>query len=149
MRATEEAKALAAGFDLRALPASFYDDPSPTYRALREAAGTITGHAAGDQAESIDVAGTLLDDILTVVAAAEPKVWSETVAARLNELRPQVYSGWKPEQVAAALKPFGIPVGRQVWGTDPASGEKANRKGIHRDDIATAVTERNQRRRAA
>jgi cytochrome P450 len=30
--------ALAEGFDLRALPASFYDDPFPTYRALREAA---------------------------------------------------------------------------------------------------------------
>jgi DNA segregation ATPase FtsK/SpoIIIE, S-DNA-T family len=51
--------------------------------------------------------------------------------------------------VATALKPFGIPVGRQVWGTDPVSGEKANRKGIHRDDIAAAVAERNQRRRAA
>jgi len=118
-------------------------------RALREAAGTITGHAAGDQCETTAVAGTLLDDILTVVPATEPKVWSETVAARLAELRPDVYGGWKPEQVAAALKPFGITVGRQVWGTDPATGEKANRKGIHRDDIATAVTERNQRRRAA
>ena len=28
--------ALAEGFDLRALPAAFYDDPYPTYRALRE-----------------------------------------------------------------------------------------------------------------
>jgi S-DNA-T family DNA segregation ATPase FtsK/SpoIIIE len=118
-------------------------------RALREAAGTITGYAAGDQAETVDVAGTLLDDILTVIPPTEPKVWSETVAARLAELRPDVYGGWKPEQVAAALKPFGIPVGRQVWGTDPTTGDKANRKGIHRDDIAVAVTERNQRRRAA
>ncbi len=30
--------ALAEGFDLRALPASFYEDPYPTYRALRETA---------------------------------------------------------------------------------------------------------------
>ncbi|MFC7476312.1 cytochrome P450 [Dankookia sp. GCM10030260] len=30
--------ALAEGFDLRALPAAFYDDPYPTYRALRETA---------------------------------------------------------------------------------------------------------------
>jgi len=119
-------------------------------RAMREAAGTITGHAAGEQSEgSNDAAGSLLDDILTVIPAGEPKVWSETVAARLAELRPEVYGGWKPEQVAAALKPYGIPVGRQVWGTDPATGEKANRKGIHRDDIAAAVTERNRRRRAA
>ncbi|PRY17627.1 cell division protein FtsK [Pseudosporangium ferrugineum] len=119
-------------------------------RALREAAGTITGHAAGEHAAGADgPAGSLLDDILTVVPATEPKAWSETVAARLAELRPDVYGGWKPEQVAAALKPYGIPVGRQVWGTDPATGEKANRKGIHRDDIAAAVTARNERRRAA
>ena len=31
-----EAAALAAAFDLKRLPASFYDDPFPTYRALRE-----------------------------------------------------------------------------------------------------------------
>jgi len=118
-------------------------------RALREAAGTVTGHAAGDLPDGLaGAAGSLLDDILTVVTAGESKVWSETVAARLAELRPDVYGGWKPEQVAAALKPNGIPVGRQVWGTDPATGEKANRKGIHRDDIAAAVTERNRRRRA-
>ncbi len=36
MAASEKAKALAARFDLRALPPSFYDDPLPTYRALRE-----------------------------------------------------------------------------------------------------------------
>jgi S-DNA-T family DNA segregation ATPase FtsK/SpoIIIE len=118
-------------------------------RALRKAAGTITGQAAGEQPATADVACVLLDDILTVVPPSEPKVWSETVAARLAELRPDVYGGWKPEQVAAALKPFGIKVGRQVWGTDPVTGDKANRKGIHRDDIAAAVAERDRRRRAA
>ena len=117
-------------------------------RGLRESAGTLTGYAAGERSDSVESA-SLLDDILTVVPASEPKVWSETVAARLAELRPEVYGGWKPEQVAAALKPYGIPVGRQVWGTDPATGQKANRKGIHREDIAAGVAERNQRRRAA
>jgi S-DNA-T family DNA segregation ATPase FtsK/SpoIIIE len=119
-------------------------------RALREAAGTISGHAAGEEAAGREgAAGSLLDDILTVVPSTEQKVWSETVAARLAELRPEVYGGWKPEQVAAALKPYGITVGRQVWSTDPASGEKANRKGVHREDIAAVVTKRNERRRAA
>ena len=117
-------------------------------RGLRETAGTLTGYAAGERSQAVE-AVSLLDDVLTVVPVGEPKVWSETVAARLAELRPEVYGGWKPEQVAAALKPYGIPVGRQVWGTDPATGEKANRKGIHREDIAAAVAERNQRRRAA
>ena len=32
----EDAAALAAGFDLKRLPASFYDDPFTTYKALRE-----------------------------------------------------------------------------------------------------------------
>lgn len=118
-------------------------------RGLREAAGTLTGNAAGDQPEGTPRTASLLDDILTVVPASEPKVWSETVAARLAELRPETYGGWKPEQIAAALKPYGIPVGRQVWGTDPSTGEKANRKGIHREDVATVVAERNRRGRAA
>jgi cytochrome P450 len=36
MSAIEDAMALAADFDLRALPPEFYDDPFPIYRALRE-----------------------------------------------------------------------------------------------------------------
>jgi S-DNA-T family DNA segregation ATPase FtsK/SpoIIIE len=114
---------------------------------LREAAGTLTGHAIG-QAPVIaaSAADTLLDDILTVVPPSEAKVWGETVVVRLAELRPDVYTGWEPTQLAAALKPHNIQVGRQVWGTDPTTGKGANRKGIHRDDITTAVTARNQRR---
>src|SRR5215213_8778661 len=34
--AAADAAALAAGFDLKRLPDAFYDDPFPTYRALRE-----------------------------------------------------------------------------------------------------------------
>ncbi|RKR89538.1 S-DNA-T family DNA segregation ATPase FtsK/SpoIIIE [Micromonospora pisi] len=118
-------------------------------RELRERAGTLTGHAIGQAPETTTTAGdTLLDDILTVVPAAEAKVWSETVVARLAELRPEVYGAWEPGQLAAALKPHRITVGRQVWGTDPTTGKGANRKGIHRDDIAAAVTERNRHRKA-
>jgi S-DNA-T family DNA segregation ATPase FtsK/SpoIIIE len=117
--------------------------------ALRQKVGTLTGHAIGQAPEQVTGAGdTLLDDILTVVPATEPKVWSETVVARLAELRPDVYASWEPAQLAAALKPHRIPVGRQVWGSDPTTGKGANRKGIHRDDITNAVTERNRRRKA-
>ncbi len=119
-------------------------------RALREAAGTITGHAAGEQPEPAHspTGYSICDDVLAVVAAHEPKVWSETVVTRLAELRPEAYGGWRAEQLAAALKPHGVPVGRQVWGTDPATGLGANRKGIHRDDIHAAITDRNRRRGA-
>jgi S-DNA-T family DNA segregation ATPase FtsK/SpoIIIE len=116
--------------------------------ALRQKAGTLTGEAVGEQPEAVRGATeSLLDDILTVVPVGEPKVWSETVVARLAEYRPDVYDGWEPAQLAAALKPYGIPVGRQVWGTTDA-GKGANRKGIHRDDIADKVAERNRRRQA-
>ena len=121
-------------------------------RALRIAAGTLTGHAAGQgdpaQGDPNVPAAALLDDVLSVVPAGESKVWSETVVERLAELRPTVYAGWRAEQLAAALRPHGVTTGRQVWATDPATGKGANRKGIHRADVVTAVTERDRKRRA-
>src|SRR5262249_46457639 len=72
---------------------------------LRQAAGPLTGHAIGQAPDvTASAADTLLDDILTVVPASEAKVWGEAVVARLAELRPDVYGGWQPAQLAAALK---------------------------------------------
>jgi S-DNA-T family DNA segregation ATPase FtsK/SpoIIIE len=68
------------------------------------------------------------------------------VVARLAELRPEAYGGWEAEQLTAALKPYGISVG-QVWATDSATGEGANRRGIDRQAVAEAATERERRRR--
>ena len=116
-------------------------------RALREQAGTLSGHALGEAPEpAADAAGArLLSDILAVVPASETRVWNQTVVARLTELRPDVYGGWEAEQLTAALKPYGITVG-QVWATDPASGQGANRRGIDRQAVADAATERERRR---
>ena len=47
-------------------------------------------------------------------------------------------------QLTSALKPFGIRTG-QVWGTTD-DGKGANRRGITRDDIISAITERDQKR---
>jgi S-DNA-T family DNA segregation ATPase FtsK/SpoIIIE len=115
-------------------------------RALRERAGTLSGHALGEDPDPGDPAASLLEDVLAVVPASEAKVWNQTVVARLAELRPEVYGGWGAEQLTAALKPHGVSVG-QVWGTDPATGEGANRRGIDRHAVADAATEREQRRR--
>jgi DNA segregation ATPase FtsK/SpoIIIE, S-DNA-T family len=114
-------------------------------RALRAAAGTLTGHAAGEDTDQQAGRGfDLLADLLTVIPAGEEKVWSETAAARLADHRPDVYDGWTGEQLAAALKPYGVPTGRQVWGrTDDGKG--ANRRGLHRDDLTKAVTRRDER----
>nr|BFE64984.1 FtsK/SpoIIIE domain-containing protein [Dactylosporangium thailandense] len=118
-------------------------------RALRSAAGTLSGHALGDQFAPAAVASiSLLDDIAAVVPLGETKVWCETVAARLAELRPDVYGGWDGERVTVALKPFKVKVS-QVWGTDPATGKGANRRGFERALLIAALTERNRRRDAA
>ncbi|MEO3926932.1 hypothetical protein ABGB07_24115 [Micromonosporaceae bacterium B7E4] len=115
-------------------------------RALREAAGTLTGHAAGQTTDTPTARrDTLLDDILSVVPADEPKVWAETLVERLAGLRPDAYGDLTADQLRAALKPYGITTG-QVWGTDPATGKGANRRGIERQHVTDAVAERNRRR---
>ncbi|WP_372411881.1 cell division protein FtsK [Streptomyces luteireticuli] len=109
-------------------------------RALREAAGTLSGHALGEEPE-VDTTSSydLLRDILAVVPVAEPKVWNETVVARLEDLRPDIYSGWAAEQLTASLKPFGIEtvqIGRRM------NGKVVNRRGLIRADVAEIVAER-------
>jgi DNA segregation ATPase FtsK/SpoIIIE, S-DNA-T family len=116
-------------------------------RAMREAAGTLSGHALGEHITERSPAYDLLADIAAVLA--EPKLWSETVVTRLADLRPGTYGPWaalegdaRAAQLTNALRPFGIRAG-QVWGTT-ADGNGANRRGITRDDITKAITERNR-----
>ena len=78
-------------------------------------------------------------------------MWSETVVARLAELRPGVYGPWadlepdaRAAQLTSALRPYGVRTG-QVWGTT-GDGRGANRRGITRDDLTGAITERDAKR---
>jgi S-DNA-T family DNA segregation ATPase FtsK/SpoIIIE len=118
-------------------------------RYLRQRAGTLAGYALGEDQPQTDPATVhdLLTDLLTATPADQPKVWSELVLTRLAALRPQVYDTWTPEQLAAALKPYGIRT-RQVWGTTD-DGKGANRRGITRADVLKAITERDGISRAA
>ena len=116
-------------------------------RALRERAGTLSGHALGQEPDTSPVFD-LLADLAAVVT--EPKMWSEEIVTRLAALRPGAYQAWadlepdaRAAQLTAALKPYGIRTG-QVWGTT-ADGKGANRRGITRDDLTKAITERNQK----
>lgn len=140
------------GSDARIVSSVYVDAPTADAiglraRKLREVAKTLSGHARGEAFEPDASAGyDLLRDILAVVPAEEPKVWSETVTARLAELRPDTYGGWDAEQLASALKPFGIAT-VQVWGkTD--TGKGANRKGVERSRILTVIAERDGNRDA-
>ncbi|MGH4027842.1 cell division protein FtsK [Actinomycetota bacterium Odt1-20B] len=139
------------GSDARIIRSVYVDAPAAERIALRarkarEAAGTLSGHALGQEPEVTVSAYDLLADILAVVPAKETKAWSETVTARLAELRPEVYDGWDPDALAAALKPHGITtiqVGRRV------KGKVVNRRGIDRSHITTAIAERDGKRDAS
>ena len=110
-------------------------------RALRERAGRLAGHAAGEQPETDPaVSYDLLADLLAAVPDGTQKVWNEVAIAALAELRPGVYGDWTPEQLTLALKPYGVRTG-QVWGTTE-DGKGANRRGIKRVDLLRVVAER-------
>lgn len=139
------------GDDPRIVSSAFIDAPKAELvvaraRKMREEYGNITGHAIGEG--PAEVAGLdILADTLSSVGVDEKAVWCERIAARLADLRPDVYGEWKGENVTSALRPWGIKTG-QVWGqTD--EGEGANRRGIQRADVVAAITRRDADRRAA
>jgi S-DNA-T family DNA segregation ATPase FtsK/SpoIIIE len=139
------------GDDPRIVASAFVDAPGAELvvaraRKMREEYGNITGHAIGE-GPSATVGMDVLGDVLQVVAAKEEQVWNERVAARLAELRPDVYTGWTAANVTAALKPWGVVI-RDVWG-ETDEGEKATRRGFRRADVVTAVTRREADRLAA
>ncbi|MGW3412443.1 cell division protein FtsK [Streptomyces sp. NPDC000888] len=119
--------------------------------ALREAEGTLSGDAAGE-APAPEVSATVLDDVAQVLGKGEVKVWSETIVDRLADLRPDVYGAWaeldakpKAEALTAALKPYGVAteqIGRRI------DGKTVNKRGIKREDLAAAITQRNENRDA-
>ncbi|MGC0337906.1 FtsK/SpoIIIE domain-containing protein [Streptomyces sp. SLBN-8D4] len=116
--------------------------------ALRKAEGTLSGHALGEEAESTSGPSyDLLADVAAVVPPTEERVWNERIAARLAELRPEVYGGWKGENVTSALKPHGITTRGVAGMTD--DGERTTRRGIVRDDLTKAIAERDESRGAA
>jgi S-DNA-T family DNA segregation ATPase FtsK/SpoIIIE len=142
---------LGEGADARIVCSTYVDAPTAEAiadraRKLREKLGLLTGHALGEEPETDEAnAYDLLADILAVIPADEPKVWSETVVARLAELRSEVYDGWAPDALAAALKPHGIStvqVGRRI------NGKVVNRRGIDRSHITAAIAERDGNRDA-
>jgi S-DNA-T family DNA segregation ATPase FtsK/SpoIIIE len=138
------------GDDPQIVASAFVDGPAAELvvtraRQLREEYGNITGHALG-QGPAETAGLDILGDILKSVSADEKAVWCERIAARLAELRPDVYGEWKGENVTAVLKPWGVNTG-QVWGTTD-DGEGKNRRGIQRADVVAAITRRDADRLA-
>ncbi|KFF96905.1 cell division protein FtsK [Streptomyces scabiei] len=141
------------GADARIVSATFVDAPgaeaiAARARKVREKAGLLSGYALGEAPEqAMGPAYDLLADIAAVVPEKEERVWNERIAARLAELRPDVYDGWKGENVTSALKPHGIRT-RDVAGTTD-DGTRTTRRGIVRADLLKAIAERNEKPGAA
>ncbi|WP_329117465.1 cell division protein FtsK [Streptomyces sp. NBC_01465] len=139
------------GSDARIVGSAYVDGPgadriAARARKVRESAGTLSGYALGEEPQVVVGGYDLLSDLLAVIPVKETKVWSETVVARLADLRPEVYDGWEPDGLAAALKPHGIAtiqVGRRI------EGKFTNKRGIDRSHLTTAIAERDGKRDAS
>lgn len=103
-------------------------------RRIREDAGTLAGYCLGEREAHLPVVD-LLADVLAVTHGAE-RIWSETIAARLAEMRPELYRGWDAAAVGDALRVRGVEV-RQMWLPGP-DGQNANRRGVERTALLAA-----------
>ena len=101
-------------------------------RAIREAAGTLSGVALGedDQAERRDV----LADVLAAFGLAPALHWTE-LAARLAERFPERWDGDSPDAVSAECRAKGVP---SVVVT--VSGDRG--RGCRREAVETAAGQR-------
>lgn len=102
-------------------------------RALRRAEGVLSGHALGE-ADDEQSARSFAADVLSVFGT-DPKLWSETIAARLRDSIPGVYATITPEAVASQLRDLGVTV------KDVRETGKGPRKGCERaavEDVAGA-----------
>jgi len=113
-------------------------------RELRVLAGTLQGVAAGEEPMAERPVASLLDDVLAVFEQGETRLWSETICARLAELRPEDYDGWDQTLFATAVKPYGIETAQMNM--QHPDGGRRNRQGITRSQVTDALAERGGRR---
>jgi S-DNA-T family DNA segregation ATPase FtsK/SpoIIIE len=115
-------------------------------RAAREAAGTLSGHAAGEGLDrDADRRDTLLEDVLGVIPPGEDKTPAEVLRERLADADPDRYGQQTTDQLAARLRSYGIDTAVQVHRL-AGDGQRRNRRGIRREQVAQVATERNRKR---
>ena len=142
------------GEDPRIVRTPYLDGPASEAiglraRAMREVAGTLSGYCIGET-ENHGPTHDLLDDLQFVYARAErrdrPGVWSQTLCDGLAKLRPQVYGGWDPDALAAALKGAGVALQTTQLNMIDEDGERRNWRGIRREALQQALAIRAERR---
>lgn len=97
---------------------------------LRRAAGTLPAEDDREPAATYDLFADLAE-----CWPGGGEVWSERLVAALAELRPDVYAGWTPEQLAKAVTPLKT---HQIWDGE----QKANRRGLARDEVVEMAARR-------
>jgi DNA segregation ATPase FtsK/SpoIIIE, S-DNA-T family len=102
-------------------------------RKLREAAGTLTGMAAGE--DMARIARDVLADVRSVIERGETGAQWEEIAARLAARLPEAYADVTAESISAQVRAFGV---RSV---DVKRSGKAL-KGAKTDDIDAAIGRR-------
>jgi len=105
-------------------------------QALRDAAGTLSGMAAGQVPSATPPTYSAAADVLQVMGT-DDRAHSDVLCSRMAERWPGRYAGWEPAQLAAALKPFRVQT-QQVW-ADGLDGARANRRGVRRADLLAAL----------
>lgn len=108
-------------------------------RAVRVAAGTLSGHAAGE-APTVEDTSTILDHLLAVWPGDASEVWSVRLVDALAEYRPDTYGPWqaiadekgRATQLATALKPFKV-------STKQIKQEGVNKRGVAREALEEAA----------
>jgi DNA segregation ATPase FtsK/SpoIIIE, S-DNA-T family len=104
--------------------------------AMRTAAGTLSGMAAGEEPETVDTT-TIIDHVLAVWPGGEEAAHSARLIEALAAYRPEQYGPWlditdekaRAAQLATALKPHKVPT-RQV------KLEGVNRRGVALEALA-------------
>lgn len=108
----------------------------------REAAGLLTGHAAGEDVQ--ESGPDLLDDVRTVFGlVGGQRLWHSELLERLVVLRPVTYAEWDVRRLGAELRDRGVPTVQLA--AEDENGERVNRRGIRRADVDTAIGDGGQR----
>lgn len=120
---------------------SAYLDAEATAKAaevghqLRVRAGTLTGHAAGEEPQVAEDPRQVLFDILACWPAEQDWAWTETLADQLATLN-TTYTGWTATDVGRALSRHSIPT-RQFNRT--VDGTRRNAKGVALAKVRAAL----------
>ena len=123
-------------------------------KAAREAAGTLSGYAAGETTSAEAVPKhDLLADLLAAFPEGTKSAWNAELVDRLADLRPDAYGEWasldeehKTAALTRSLRACGAHQLVKQIGRRDGAGKTINRRGLDRTTIQDFVTERDRKK---